>query len=385
MENDITNYQNEQENIPDTRRELNQNDQKSPSKDSKEEIKEDTRIKSGLNPININKLSQNSFQNLNIKIINFFQLLGGYNKLLIICHKTKCSFGYRPVRSFKVFGINSDGEDNLIMTASQEELYSNSYGYMLVYKSNNFILGTLGYQFNHKNNCNCFKCCNDISLKKFFGSCKNCQCCCNECDQNGGCCVGGCCTEQGCFCCCEDGCCIGGCCNFCSCCCFDGGCCKEPCCKDGCCPFPNYEKILLDVRLLNTMKEALNKDAGLYVTTLYAPIDYCGIILTDIGYKKCGERFALNCKCCPCNDAQLGITDLEKKKNVGLVKQEKICSFDVKSYEVNLPKYALPLEKLLIISEIFMFVYLHWDESTKDKLIVTRKKNVLPGLEPNFC
>jgi hypothetical protein len=72
-------------------------------------------------------------------------------------------------------------------------------------------------------------------------------------------------------------------------------------------------------------------------------------------------------------------------KNVGLVKQEKICSFDVKSYEVNLPKYALPLEKLLIISEIFMFVYLHWDESTKDKLIVTRKKNVLPGLEPNFC
>ena len=139
MENDITNYQNEQENIPDTRRELNQNDQKSSSKDSKEEIKEDTRIKSGLNPININKLSQNSFQNLNIKIINFFQLLGGYNKLLIICHKTKCSFGYRPVRSFKVFGINSEGEDNLIMTASQEELYSNSYGYMLVYKSNNFI------------------------------------------------------------------------------------------------------------------------------------------------------------------------------------------------------------------------------------------------------
>jgi hypothetical protein len=53
MENDITNIQNEEENIPDTGRELNKNEQKSPSKESKEEIKEDTRIKSGFNPINI--------------------------------------------------------------------------------------------------------------------------------------------------------------------------------------------------------------------------------------------------------------------------------------------------------------------------------------------
>jgi hypothetical protein len=132
------------------------------------------------------------------------------------------------------------------------------------------------------------------------------------------------------------------------------------------------------------MKEALNKDAGLYVTTLYAPIDYCGIILTDIGYKKCGERSALSCKCCPCDDVRLNIIDLEKKKNVGLVKQEKICSFDVKSYEVNLPKYAFPLEKLLIISEIFMFVYEKWDESRKDIKIITRKRKLFPGLKPDF-
>ena len=53
--------------------------------------------------------------------------------------------------------------------------------------------------------------------------------------------------------------------NFCNCCCFKGGCCTEPCCEKGCCGCPNYEKPLLDVRILNTLEEAFNMKAGLYV------------------------------------------------------------------------------------------------------------------------
>ena len=52
--------------------------------------------------------------------------------------------------------------------------------------------------------------------------------------------------------------------NFCNCCCFKGGCCTEPCCEKGCCGCPNYEKPLLDVRILNTLEEAFNMKAGLY-------------------------------------------------------------------------------------------------------------------------
>ena len=375
MEDELTNYQNGQENIPETKINLKKTEQ-----NSKEEFKEDSPIKVKIDRVNANKLSQESIQNLtlNIKIYNFLKILDSYNKLKIFCYKTKCSIGFRSSRSYQVIGINNKDEENLIMTASQEELHSNSYGYMLVYKYNNIIFGTLGYQINYKEKCECFKGCCTCS-------CKKCNICCLDCYEMGGCCKGGCCTEQGCCCFCEDGCCIDGCCPFCNCCCFEDGCCKEPCCKNGCCPCPDYEKILLDVRFLNTMKEALNKQAGFYVSTLYSPVKCLGIIPTYIGYKKCGERFALDDKCCSCNGIHLNIIDLEKGENVGRVRQNKMCSFDVKSYFVNLPKYAHPLEKLLIISEIFMFVYLNWDEKRKDKIIVTKKRNIFPGLEPNFC
>ena len=37
------------------------------------------------------------------------------------------------------------------------------------------------------------------------------------------------------------------------------------CCEKGCCGCPNYEKPLLDFRILNTLEEAFNMKAGLYV------------------------------------------------------------------------------------------------------------------------
>ena len=96
----------------------------------------------------------------------------------------------------QVLGIKDQNRENLIMTASQEELNSDSYGHMLVYRTNNIIFGTLGYQINPPS---CLAgCCN-------------------------GCCSGGCCTG------CCDGCCKDCCCSC------KGGCCSECCtCCQGC-------------------------------------------------------------------------------------------------------------------------------------------------------
>ena len=172
--------------------------------------------------------------------------------------------------------------------------------------------------------------------------------------------------------------------NFCNCCCFKGGCCTEPCCEKGCCGCPNYEKPLLDVRILNTLEEAFNMKAGLYVGTLYSPMDRCGCYNKKIGYKKCGERFIMDYACCACGGVQLDILDMINNKVSGFIKQIKSCCCDVEAYEVDLPMDAFPLEKLMIISEIFMFVYCKWDNSRKDEMIITRKRRLLPGLEPNF-
>ena len=356
--------------------------------------------------------------NLNIRIINFLQILGGYNKLKIVCQPQTCLRCCGFARSHQVIGINDQGEENLIMTASQEALQSDSSGYMLVYKSNNVIFGSLGYQYNpiHFDNgcctgcCTC-DCCTGCCTGCCSGCCKGCtgccdcgkenkKCCCAECCaafcepftfccthccKDGGCCVGGCCTEEGCCCCCDDGCCIGGCFTFCNCLCFAGGCCPGPCCPKGCCACPGYQRMLLDVRFLNTLEEALTRGAGLYVSTLYSPVDCCGCFNKNIGYKKCGERFGLENKHCVCNSIELAILDIKKKEEVGNIKQNKPCIGPVESYDVDLPKDAFPLEKLLIISEIFMFVYLKWDQDTKNnRMILTKKRKIFPGLNPDF-
>lgn len=137
---------------------------------------------------------------LNIKIINFLRLLGGYSKIKILTNYKTCGSGCRDVRSYEVIGINSSSEENLIMTASQDELVCDSQGYMLIYKSNNnVIFGALGYQFNPYSTCSCGPCNCDCSCK---GCCANCcvptqtKCCCVElCEA---CCF--CCTH-----CCEGG------------------------------------------------------------------------------------------------------------------------------------------------------------------------------------
>lgn len=96
---------------------------------------------------------------LNIRIINFLQQLGEYNKLKILCKKDLCGATCRSVRSHQVIGISEKGEENLLMTASQEEMKCDSFGYMLVYRSNGVIFGALGYQVNPINDCcNCGSC-----------------------------------------------------------------------------------------------------------------------------------------------------------------------------------------------------------------------------------
>ena len=385
---------------------------KNPQQETKENLQTGEKLAAGIitmtTLLSIKQLTIEEIQklNLNIRIIKFLKLLGQYNKLKIVCHKQSCADGClgrscRSNRSHEVIGINKKGEEHLIMTASQEDFESESYGYMLVFKSKGVIFGSLGYQINPiyvkaspccecKGGCSCSCCCCFCTEKENEKCCcaELCAACCfcfTHCCKDGGCCVGGCCTEGGCCCCCEEGCCVGGCFTCCNCLCFANGCCSNPCCKKGCCPCPNYQKILLDVRFLNTMEEALTKDAGLYVTTLYSPVDVCGCFNQNIGYKKCGERFALENKCCSCNNIDLAIMDLTKKEQVGNAKQNKTVCFDVESYEVELPKYAHPLEKLLIISEIFMFVYLKWDEEPKyHTMILTKKRLIFPGLEPNF-
>ena len=178
--------------------------------------------------LNINQLKIEEIQNfnLNVKIIRFLQILGGYNKLKIICSLKNCFIGCRSARSHQVIGINERGEEHLLMTASQEALQCDSYGYMLVYKSNDVIFGTLGYQYNPINNCNC--CCCDCSCCG-SGCCEGCCKC-----ESKKCCEGCCkCESKNEKCCCEELC--TGCCDFCKDCCQNGGCFKGGCCIGGCC------------------------------------------------------------------------------------------------------------------------------------------------------
>ena len=316
--------------------------------------------------------------NLNIKKINFLQNLGNYNKVKILCDNQSCLDLFHSSRIYTVLGINEKGEENILMTASHEEVKCNSRGYMLVYKANDIIFGALGYQLNPI--CCNMTCCDDCCICR----CTCCLCCTNCC-QGGGCCLGGCCTDQGCCCCCDEPCCVGGCCTFCNCCCFEGGCCKDPCFRNGCFACPNFEKILLDVRFLNSNQEALTINAGLYVSTLFTPYDCCGFSPKYFGYKKCGQKFAIENKCFPACDTNLNIIDLEKNEAVvGNVQQSKTFCCSPRIFDVDFPENALPLEKLLIISEIFMYACEHWDLGLRNDLIITKKRKHFPGLNPDF-
>jgi len=63
------------------------------------------------------------------------------------------------------------------------------------------------------------------------------------------------------------------------------------------------------------MEEALDINAGVYVGTLYEPFNCFGLFPSNIGYKKCGERFAIENKFCSFTNIELGIIDLKKRKN----------------------------------------------------------------------
>ena len=129
------------------------------------------------------------------------------------------------------------------------------------------------------------------------------------------------------------------------------------------------------------MEEALDINAGVYVGTLYEPFNCFGLFPSNIGYKKCGERFAIENKFCSFTNIELGIIDLKKKEKTGNIKQTKQFCGEIQAYEVDFPKDAFPLEKLLIISEIFMLVFLKWDVGRNNTMIITKKRKTLPGFQ----
>ena len=122
-----------------------------PPQGSKEKLQSEKNLQMGI--VQVTKLLANQqsttgqFQkfDLNIRITQFLQHLACYNKLKIVCHLEKCVACCRPCRSHQVIGINEKGREYLIMTASQEALQCVTSGYMLVYKTNNVIIGSLGY------------------------------------------------------------------------------------------------------------------------------------------------------------------------------------------------------------------------------------------------
>lgn len=273
------------------------------------------------------------------------------------------------------------------MTASQEQINCFSEGYMLVYRINETVIGALGYQYNRD-------CCGGCSCGGGGGCCENCcECKCNCCDCSNCCKCDDCCCCKLCKC-CNDCCKCGKCCKDGCCCCSTEGCC-ENCCEKGCCCCPEYccycpscKTILLDLRFLNTIQEALNVNSGLYVCTFYNPLNCFRCSPEFIGHEKCGEKFAIDNKCISCYDTKYNIIDVRTKENieiVGNIKQTKTCFCDVQSFDIDFPKDAFPLEKLLIISEVFMLVFLKWDEDRKNRMILTKKFRFNPGLNPDFC
>ena len=333
----------------------------------------------------INQGMQINIDALNIKILKFLDILGGYSKIKILCKSECCGAPFRSVRSHQVIGINEQGEENLIMTAAQEEMQCLSEGYMLIYRTNGTVIGALGYQRNSvccENSCTCCSCgvggccdgccsCNSCCDCSNCCSCRDC-CCCKLCDC---CCKCAECCKCGECCKCKEGCCEN---------CCESGCC---CCPEYCCYCPNCKTMLLDLRFLNTVPEAFNMAAGLYVSTLYNPFNCLRCSPEFIGYEKCGEKFAIDNKCFSCSSVDyniINVKNLENKEVAGNARQTKTCFCDVESFDLDFPKDALPLEKLLIISEVFMLVFLKWDEGRKNRMLITKKWKFNPGLNPDF-
>ena len=53
---------------------------------------------------------QFNIESLNIKILNFLNILGNYSKIKILCNKQCCGAPFSSIRSHKVIGINELGE-----------------------------------------------------------------------------------------------------------------------------------------------------------------------------------------------------------------------------------------------------------------------------------
>lgn len=322
-----------------------------------------------------------SSASLNVKI---FGILPALNETKSILIKTELPCGNAVCmskRNFSVYEKKGETVGKLLFTSSEDSDCCAGDGYMLIYKNESGnVFGSLGYNF--KKNCCC---CGDC-----FSECCKCEsksCCCSCCDgccTNGGCFLGGCCINAGCCCCCDEPCIEkGGICTCCNCFCFKGGCCHSPCCEDGCCPCPDFKHILLDLRFLNTIEEAYQLNAGVYVGTITSSVECFQASSYD--YIKAGERFSIQDVCCGGSAYEMKIADKQTKEEQGKINCTVPLFCGEELFDVVFPETATPLEKLMIISSLLMMDYNKCNALfPKTKLITTKKRKTLPGLPADF-
>lgn len=254
--------------------------------------------------------------NMNIIKTNFLSILESFTHIKIESEGSLCSMNCHLCRTNKVYGINPTGDKQLIMTAAQESINCKSYGYMLIYRTaNNDIFAALGYQKNPDCCGLCMPYCLCLS-KKSRCECKNREC---ECD-------------------CD-------------------------CCK----VLPIY---LTDLRLLNTKGEAFDEKSGVIASSFYNLFELCGFN-DDLNliYKNCGEKYLLqNQKCWLCDSGIDIINQQTKQKYTHFVPKENLCSKAI-SFDFELPADANPMEKLLIISQVFLYIFHRKDKGKNDILI----------------
>lgn len=251
------------------------------------------------------------------------------NKIKIenqVCCIDSCIF--ERMRNYQIY-TNDGGSRDYLFSAQQFRRSICDDAYQLIYKQGDNIFGAFGYT---------------------LGCCCEGKCCC--------CCCGGAKAK-----CCDK------CCDFSKC----KNCCT---CHCGLCD----PKAYLDVRFTGNMKEVLSTNEGLYVGTVIEPCT--PPCVHKLGYANVGGRYLLHESLFSpitnifCGDAlfcghQLNIMDSkENDKIVGsVVIRKPLCPFwNLNlSFDVTFPSMANGLEKLMIISSVFMYEYIHGLMKSKKK------------------
>lgn len=115
-----------------------------------------------------------------------------------------------------------------------------------------------------------------------------------------------------------------------------------------------------DLRFVDSDREAKDKYAGTYVATVTSPIPCCFLSLVcgrpKFDYIHAGDRFQILGPCCNpfwCK-VHFDIMDKTNQTQVGEIDWTYPCCAGTESFEVKFPGDATPIEKMMILSVIFM-------------------------------